>query len=221
MNSSKHVNVYIADVMALNDPQRYEAALQLVDRGRRSRIERFRYMDDKLLSLGAGLLLARAFEREGIKDTQTVLTPEGKPYLKNNRDIFFSLSHSGSAVMCSIADVPVGCDIQKLKEHAPLNVARRAFSSEEQAGLEALDSGQQRLYFYKLWTGKESYLKLTGEGLKSMPDDFTIRLPFGCQTVRDRLVTFMDIPWEDDYQATVCAEGVVNEEQLAINSIEL
>ncbi len=220
MNSCNTIKVYIADVSVLNDPMRYKEALQLVDEKRRSRIERFRYKQGKLLSLGAGLLLEKALKEEGIRDTRIELAPDGKPYLKNHRDIFFSLSHSGTAVLCAISDAPVGCDIQIIK-NVPQGVARRAFSLEEQNAMMVTDAQIQRQYFYKLWTGKESYLKMTGEGLKHMPNDFTISLPFGCQTVRGREVTFMDIPCEATYQAAVCVKGCISREQLEIKYIEL
>lgn len=211
--------MYIADVSPLKDPMRYEAELQLMDEERRRRIERFRFTQDKLLSLGAGLLLKEALIREGISDAQIVTAPGGKPYLKNHRDIFISISHSGEAALCAIAAVPVGCDIQKLKADTPLAVARRAFSEEEQQQLKVMDAWQQQLSFYKLWTGKESYLKMTGEGLKSMPNDFTIELPFGSQIIKDNTVTFLDIPCGESYQAAVCAEGVISSEQLEIIKI--
>lgn len=36
----------------------------------------------------------------------------GKPYLASNKNIFFSISHSGNYVLCSIAEHDIGSDIQ-------------------------------------------------------------------------------------------------------------
>ncbi len=200
------MKVYITDVESLSDPLHFQAARERVSGQRRQKADRFRFPADKRLSLGAGLLLQEALERAGIPDREIAVMPGGKPYLINTEDCFFNLSHSGTKVLCVLAAAPVGCDIEKRKT-PPLEVARRCFSGEEQDRLFALEGEAQRQYFYRIWTGKESYLKMTGEGLRHMPDEFTIHLPFGSQIVGGCPVTFYEIPCGEGYQGTVCCRG--------------
>ena len=45
-----------------------------------------------------------------------------------------------------------------------------------------------------------------------MPNDFTITVPFASQAIRNRWVTFYDIPCGDGYQATICKEELIMQE---------
>lgn len=204
----KQIRVYVADVEPLADPGKYWAAYGKVSEARRKKTDRFRFASDKRLSLGAGLLLQKVLERAGILDREIGVMPNGKPYLKNTKDWFFNLSHSGTKVLCALAREPVGCDIERM-ENPPLELAPKVFSSQEQNQLFSLNGEAQRQYFYKLWTGKESYLKMTGEGLRHMPADFTISVPFASQVIENRLVAFYEVSCGEGYQGTVCKEAII------------
>ena len=89
----------------------------------------------------------------------------GKPYLQDY-SFYFNLSHSGEYVFCAISDREVGVDIQQFRPVDVVRLTRRFFSKEEQKALErCLDREEQRKLFYRLWTRKEAYGKLTGEGI--------------------------------------------------------
>lgn len=91
--------------------------------------------------------------------------PNGKPYLQDH-PFYFNLSHSGEYVFCAISDREVGVDIQQYRPVDESRLARRFFSVEEQKALtRCLDSEERRKLFYRLWTRKEAYGKLTGEGI--------------------------------------------------------
>lgn len=84
----------------------------------------------------------------------------GKPYFENPDAPFFNLSHSGSYVLCAIADCEIGADIQEMRAVDFTKAAEYAFCKEEN------DWVKQDLHrFYQLWTGKEAFGKMTGEGL--------------------------------------------------------
>lgn len=87
----------------------------------------------------------------------------GKPYFKD-LPYYFNLSHSGNYVLCALSDVEIGADIQ---QHCGKNVeklAQRFFSEHETVALEQAGEEREKL-FYKLWTRKEAYGKLTGKGI--------------------------------------------------------
>lgn len=70
--------------------------------------------------------------------------------------------------MCVVADHEVGADIEsyarfKGKEERTERIAKRCLTERERALLEASDNFPGELI--RLWTKKESYVKLTGEGL--------------------------------------------------------
>lgn len=73
----------------------------------------------------------------------------GKPFIAGAPH--FSLSHSGNCAAAAISSSPVGIDIEAMRP-APESVARR---------LSARDDRD----FFRIWTLKESFVKMTGEGL--------------------------------------------------------
>ncbi len=130
---------------------------------------------------------------------------------KNQQCVHFSLSHSGAMAMCAIGKHPLGCDVEEVTT-PPLEVCAHVFSKDEQRLLSTFGEEELKCQFFKLWTAKESYLKMTGEGLKGSPAEFSITLPCSTQMIYGRKVTFFDIPCDNKYQATVCAEGACPEE---------
>ena len=92
----------------------------------------------------------------------------GKPYLKNEPDVYFNISHSGQYVACAVCDNPVGIDIQMIVPYRP-DTARRVCSAAELKMLE--NSRVPDVDFIKLWTQKEAYLKMLGYGItRGWPD---------------------------------------------------
>lgn len=146
------------------------AIWKLLDRQRKEKVNKIRPNQDRLRSIYAGLLLRYAFLENGYTkkawDNAEFFKGEfGKPYIKNYRDFNYSLSHSGDWIVCAAGKSEVGVDIQEIKE-CKMQVAKRFFAPEEYERLLSLtDVQQQKLMFYKLWTCKESYAKLTGRGI--------------------------------------------------------
>lgn len=95
---------------------------------------------------------------------------KGKPYLRDH-PFYFNLSHSGSYVVCALSRHEVGVDIQQYKRTDIDRLAERFFSTEEKKALKAChDRKELELLFYRLWTRKEAYGKLTGEGIAAVID---------------------------------------------------
>ena len=93
---------------------------------------------------------------------------KGRPYLINESDIDFNISHSDDYVVIAIArqGIKVGIDIQKTKEKInALAIAEQYYTEREYQQMLLLKKQQQLNYFYQLWTHKEASLKLTGEGI--------------------------------------------------------
>ena len=111
-------------------------------------------------SAGAGLLLARILPR--FSANAEFADERGK--LLHPR-LFLSLAHGGGMAVLAVGDRPVGCDVEKCSRVRE-GVLRR-FSKEERAFVEEAEKGACEGAFYRIWTGKESYLKRTGEGLSA------------------------------------------------------
>ena len=89
----------------------------------------------------------------------------GKPYIADLADFYFSLSHSGNYVLCVWDGVAIGADLQCMDREVKYSLAKRAMTEKEYIAYLMLPLQEQEKEFYKLWTIKESYCKLTGKGL--------------------------------------------------------
>ncbi len=139
------VITYIADVKKLPDPWNRPLILGNLSEERVEKVMRIRREHGRKQSLGAGLLLDYARQQLG-------------------PDLNYNLSHSGDYVICSASDKKVGADIEKIEE-APIKVAERYFCGGEVDHLNSLDEASRNQEFYRIWTIKESYMKMDGRGL--------------------------------------------------------
>lgn len=160
---------FVYDVTELYDSVIFKKGMELLPwPDRREKVMRYRYEKDRCLSLGAGLLAAYALGKRmaaaqlSEAELELAYTERGKPYLLHHPEIHFSISHSGRLAVCAVSDVPVGIDVEEIRRF-DAGVAALAFSAEERDWLAAQADGDRA--FTRLWTRKESYLKMTGEGI--------------------------------------------------------
>jgi 4'-phosphopantetheinyl transferase len=88
----------------------------------------------------------------------------GKPFIKGLENINFNLSHSNEWVVCAFSRLDIGVDIEKISS-IKLEIAKRFFTKEEYDRILSKDAHERIVYFYELWTLKESYIKALGLGL--------------------------------------------------------
>ena len=176
---------------------------------RQEKIRAMKMPGAKCLSLGAGLLLAHGLKQMGIRETEAVLEyrNNGKPCLKDYPEIHFNLSHSGTMAMAVFADVETGCDIEQTGRGRE-QVARRFFTPREQEYLDhAGDESAWAEAFCRIWTMKEAFLKVTGEGARIPLTDFCVHPEADPVTVvwkgKEQPFDFYEIP-VTGYRCTLC-----------------
>lgn len=121
-----------------------------------------------LSKCGAELRNSLLAEKAGLDDFEISVTESGKPYIKDNPNVCFNISHSGNiavcAVMCNDFYINIGIDIEIISENVRFkSIANRYFTESELSAL--AESGDDLCEFFTTWTRKESYLKCTGQGL--------------------------------------------------------
>ena len=141
-----------------------EVALAGVSAQRREHILRYKREENQRQSLAAYVLLQRALREEyGIEEPPVFVFDEhGKPFLEGYPDIFFSLSHCREAAACVVGRTAVGIDVESL-DHYNKAVVERVMNDDECREI-ALSADPQTA-FMRLWTMKESFLKMTGAGI--------------------------------------------------------
>ncbi len=167
--------IRVLDVTALEEPSEFEKAYLSVDSDRRAKVDSLKPLNDKRLSLGVGWLLKKSLCEFGVKNFLLRYGEAGKPYLENRKDLFFSLSHSGKYAVGAFWKNEIGVDIQEISEHSE-KVIRRVTTDREFEYLSNLDANMKSEVFTRLWTAKESFLKLLGKGFSISPKDLEVEL---------------------------------------------
>ena len=142
-----------------------DEALDSVSEQRRGQALRLGKELDRRLCVAAYRLLCVGLRQEYGITTLPVLERHegGKPYLAGFPGIHFSMSHCAAAAVCAISTEPVGADVETIRAYSP-RLARRVLSRAE---LERVERAYRPdVEFIRLWTMKESRLKLTGEGIR-------------------------------------------------------
>lgn len=144
------------------DQYNLQAALAVVSPQRRAHALRFRHEHDQRLSVAAYRLLQQALSVEyGIEEPPVFeFEAQGKPKIVGQSHIHFSLSHCHEAAACAVAGSPIGIDVESLSSF-DADIVPTVMSEDEQRQIAR--SANPRLTFIRLWTMKESLLKMTGE----------------------------------------------------------
>jgi phosphopantetheinyl transferase len=113
-----------------------------------------------------------------VDETELFNAPKGKPLLRNDPALHFSISHSHDVSMIAITRVaPVGVDIEQLRAvpHAEA-ILRRFFTQEDISTI--LTDDNRDLRFVQAWTGADARVKVRGGSVWEVatPDpDTTVR----------------------------------------------
>ena len=159
--------VYIDD-----QPERYDlqALFATASSQRQAYALRYRHEHDQRLCVAAYQLLQQALNIEyGISEMPLFdYDSHGKPSLAGHHEIYFNLSHCHEAAACVVSNAPVGIDIESIGRYDE-ELVETVMNTDEQRIIR--QSSNPPLSFIRLWTMKESLVKLTGEGLsKNMQD---------------------------------------------------
>ncbi|MFZ5987787.1 MAG: 4'-phosphopantetheinyl transferase family protein [Bacillota bacterium] len=172
------LEVYAVKINDEVERDKFEKVLHNLPEDKKEKIKKFRRFEDGLRALSAEILIRVIITTKlGIKNDEIVFETgqHGKPYLTGFDNFHFNLSHSGKWVVCAVSDLPVGIDVEQIKE-IELNIANRFFSQIEAKDLFHKNENERLGYFFDLWTLKESYIKADGKGLSMPLNSFSFRV---------------------------------------------
>ena len=206
------IKVYVADTSPLKKTAFFEKSMALLTDAEQIRILQKKHTDEKCNALGGALLLRYALNEMEIFNFEVIRDGHKKPCLAGDGMPFFNLSHSKERVMCAVSDCAVGCDVQWMDPNISPTVAKRFFTARECAALQACATEEERrCLFYRIWTLKESFVKMTGEGVIRAFHTFSV-LP-GCDggfcfssDFATEVPCFFEPCTEVNYRYALCAE---------------
>lgn len=209
------INQYAFNISEISSTADVHDLFSIISDERRERISRFRFEKDKLHCLFAGVLLRYAlWEKYGMRDYVIDKNDFGKPYLEDNKNVFFNLSHSGDWVILGLGEQNLGIDVEKM-EDIDISIAEDFFADDECIYLSSLSEDERFDAFYTIWTLKESYTKNIGEGLSIPLDSFAIvlepeRIGVYVQGKRDDRFCFQTKNLDDCHKMALCVSAEEN-----------
>lgn len=162
------IKLYRININNWDDPLENKELLNQIDEIRRKKVMRYHMPDDRKRSLAAGIIIKHILNENGLSENSLSYSKNGKPLADG---LFFNVSHSGDYVVGIVSDCEVGCDIEKISS-APMKVAQHYYSPAESEYINS-EPDKDRAFF-TIWTLKESYMKMTGQGLGLALDSFEI-----------------------------------------------
>ena len=198
------VHLYAANIGSLPDPKEHPEILEGLWEERKEKALRMKLESGRKQCAGAGLLLKAVLENHSISMDTLRYGDNGKPQVDG---ICFNLSHSEDWVICAVSDKAVGCDIEKISEEKT-KVAKRFFAVSENEHLSGFEGDVGTSEFFRIWTMKESYLKMTGEGI-SFPlnrIEFKLGEPIGVYRDGEKCDCHVREYEILGYKVSVCAE---------------
>ena len=208
------VCVYVLKVQDLPDPAAEPGVMEGLWEERKEKILLYKLEQSRKQSLGAGLLLKWALKKHGAAVEQLSYGANGKPEAEG---VFFNLSHSGQWAVCAIGDGPVGCDVEEIASVRE-GIAERFFTENEVQYLAQFEGERRNEEFFRLWTLKESYMKMTGEGMSLGLDRFEFDMDGQPTVKRDGAICDCHIKEYElpGYKLAVCAASADFAETLQV-----
>ena len=206
-------------MVRLNAPEcRVPGMMQLLDADEQLRARRFRlaHVASEFIQSHAGLRLLLA-RRVGLgpADIRFGSDWNGKPFLLDEAQVGFNLSHTPRYAAVALADWrQVGIDVEKMRSLDDLDALKaRVGSTSEIEELQQIPAENREQAFFNLWTRKEALLKALGSGLRTEPrrievgltDERTVR--FDGELAAGGEWRVLTVPVEPGYAAAVAYSG--------------
>lgn len=201
------VKVYVLHTEFLENETVFQDKYNHLSKEKQKKISKIHTRKKQICSLGKELLFTQICEIFHIENPDIALGEFGKPYFVAYPDVHFNFSHSGDYILCAVYNHPIGADIQAWKSVND-NIGKKIFTSHEQKSFSLAERDNHENLFFRYWTSKESYIKLTGQGLRQGLQTFSVNLD--AATISDSTHTEQKIYIKEyrcfyDYSITICS----------------
>ncbi len=146
---------------------------------------------------------------ENVLDGQFELYTEqnGKPRVKYKKSIGISITHDSETVAVIVCPFePVGIDMEEIKEDYPKRVTDRFFTDNEKKAVKTSED------FYRIWCKKESFVKMTGEGIAAISDFDSLKTDVVFTDLSEKI----SLAAEKKFAFFICSKEPLNPEIIVI-----
>lgn len=167
--TNENAEVYIFKIGPLLTPDDMQKQLEQLPLSEQNRINKYHHQADRQRSLVAQVFIRKKLKRAlNCNLVNIKRSSNGRPYLCPSTHTFsgdFNLSHSEDKIICGFSsNGKIGVDIESIKP-LDLSIIDFCFTQEERKYFNSLQDQERLLFFYKIWTLKEAYVKAIGTGI--------------------------------------------------------
>ena len=207
------INIYIIDINTLPDPKDITDKLNIFPYTRKDKMLRLSSAPKRKQALASSILMHKILTDNNLDFNDIYYGTNNKPLCHK---INFNISHRKDIVICAASQYNIGCDIEMtdsfITKDRIYKMSKRFFHTEEAAFLEDISSDQSSLVynFYRIWTIKESYVKMTGTGLTTPLNSYHVNLSNdNAEILIDNSLVNCSIMETNlkNYHISVCHEG--------------
>lgn len=190
--------------------EKAEDLIKYLEQEKQDRVLKYRRKEDKVRGIIGGILtkvIAAKKNNRNLNEITYKYNEYNKPKFENINDLEFNISHSGDYVITAFDNNALGVDIEKISNMEYKDIAERFFSKEEFKWIIKEEGEKSLRRFYKIWTLKESYVKLLGKGLNIPFDSFSFKYNeekdvFYLENIKEKIVFFNF--QLDNYEISAC-----------------
>lgn len=194
------MRIILIEVPDIIDEKEYNKLLCLISSNKRAKIKNYLNIRDIYSSI-IGELLIRYMVFEDIGHTEIFIKENeyGKPYIENS-NLHYNVSHSGKWVICVMDTQEIGIDIEEYRK-VNIECNKNIFTKNEYK--KVICSKKPEREFIRLWTIKESYIKLIGKGLQIPLNSFEIEKNI---IINNNTYYYKEYTTLENYNISLCSE---------------
>lgn len=152
--------IILMETLRLSDAQAAEKYINTEQKERLNSYHRFMDRRNYLYSHGIINAIFSALLKEEVKNVAWRYTEYKKPFIENDRNLKFNISHTNGMAAIALGRKEIGVDVEyRDKAFHYMDIVKYSFAKSEKAKINTIDE------FYRYWVIKEAYLKQKGVGL--------------------------------------------------------
>lgn len=201
------VDLWYGEILNENEDEEYQYYWSVLDESEKNQANRFKIdvLHHRYVTVHGRLrnILAQ-YSDQSPESIILAKTERGKPYLADNPELSFNLSHSENFMAIAVArNCQIGVDIELYKHRDSLSaIVNKYFAVEETVYWNKQPEKLKLREFYCFWTRKEAFLKATGLGIAYGLNDcvinpeqpgYLLSIPSGCGKISDWQLRDIDL----------------------------
>jgi 4'-phosphopantetheinyl transferase len=200
------IHIWSIDCTSVSD---LAAEFKLLNESEQHRANRFYFPHSKKQFVIAHSYLRKILSLYVKKQPEDIIfdaTSAGKPYLPEQTEIQFNMSHSQDYAVYAIGlNQAIGVDIEQIQSDYNAKVAERYFSLEENEYLNSLKDTEKNIQFYRTWACKEALIKAMGKGIFFPLASVSVALKNGLERVNsnNQVWTIYPLTIHPQYQSAL------------------